>query len=191
MLFELNAPAELVCDFFYFALTTILFLRGVYPHNEFKRVRRWGIPLFDSVNSDVVAYLRNATSQLKKWITHRSLQQLALVIVDYNDQPVERWHFNITTNSAEVNDVVSLQATMRQIGASISYLPILTGRHSFHIVIEDDHMIGIPDEMWSEVQTRRDINEEGRQTIQFDSLVAGGGVKVAPEVVYRVDPRRF
>lgn len=113
------------------------------------------------------------------------------MIVDYSDQPVERWHFNITTTSAEVNDVVSLQATMRQIGASISYLPILTGRHSFHIVIEDDPMIGVPDEMWSEVQTRRDINEEGRQTIQFDGMVAGGRMKVAPEVVYRVDPRRF
>lgn len=189
MILKLNAPAELVCEFFYYALTAVLFLRGVYPHHEFRRVRRWGIPLFESVNPDVVLYLRKAMFELKIWIARRSLHQLALVIVDYSDQPAERWHFNVSTSTISQQDIKSLQATMRQIGASVSYLPILTGPHSFHIVIEDDHAVNDPGELWSEVQFHRDLPSEGQQKIQFTKVDAGA-VEVSPEVLYCVDPRR-
>uniref|UniRef100_A0A7N0VK54 HORMA domain-containing protein n=1 Tax=Kalanchoe fedtschenkoi TaxID=63787 RepID=A0A7N0VK54_KALFE len=85
----------------------------------------------------VKAFLANLTSQLSEWLESGKLQRIVLVIMSKaTGEVLERWNFSIETDGEVVEKGVSrgksdkeimreIQAIMRQIASSITYLPCL------------------------------------------------------------------
>lgn len=82
------------------------------------------------------------------WLSQGEVKKVVLVLMDLNTQePLERWTFDIETDEAYVNDPTltsekspveiqrEISAIMRQISASVTYLPLFESPVSFDILI--------------------------------------------------------
>jgi len=85
-----------------FAVNSILFQRGIYPADEFGRVKKYGMTLLISQQESVKAFIEKITTQIATWLETGNLQRVVLVIASISSKEVlERWNFNIE-NDREV-----------------------------------------------------------------------------------------
>ncbi|KAG4923120.1 Mitotic spindle checkpoint protein MAD2 [Glycine soja] len=133
----LRGSAAIVSEFFGYAANSILYNRGVYPEESFVKVKKYGLPMLLTEDEGVKSFLANLTAQLSEWLEAGKLQRVVLVIMSKaTSEVLERWNFSIETDSEVVEKGVSreksdkeimreIQAIMRQIASSITYLPCL------------------------------------------------------------------
>ncbi|XP_020523467.1 mitotic spindle checkpoint protein MAD2 isoform X1 [Amborella trichopoda] len=133
----LKGSAAIVSEFFGYAANSILYNRGVYPEECFVKVKKYGLPMLLIEDDAVKAFLACLTSQISEWLESGKLQRVVLVIMSKaSSEVLERWNFNIETDNEVVEKGVSraksdkeimreIQAIMRQIASSITYLPCL------------------------------------------------------------------
>ncbi|KAK4777823.1 hypothetical protein SAY87_018010 [Trapa incisa] len=144
----LRGSAAIVSEFFgyaanrfgcwgFFFSVSILYNRGVYPEESFAKVKKYGLPMLLTHDEGVKSFIANLTSQLSEWLEAGKLQRVVLVIMSKSSSKVlERWNFSIQTDGEVVEKGVSreksdkeimreIQAIMRQIASSITYLPCL------------------------------------------------------------------
>ncbi|GIM08244.1 hypothetical protein Vretimale_12323 [Volvox reticuliferus] len=95
----LKGSAQIVTQYFDYAVQSILYQRGVYPSEAFKQKKEYGIMLWVSNDESLNAYLSTVLTQAKAWLESGKLRQMVLVIVDARSSEVlERWTFDIETN---------------------------------------------------------------------------------------------
>lgn len=165
----LKGSSKVVCDYFEFAINNILFQRGIYPSEDFQTVRKYDLPLLIAIDEDIKSYIDKFLTQIKKWVYGTTLQKLVLVIMDkVTGQSVERWEFNLeifnNNDSNDNNEMMidsndntngqadkllttkskdlikkEIQAIIRQITSSTTYLPVLDGEFTFNILVYTDH----------------------------------------------------
>ncbi|PIA51370.1 hypothetical protein AQUCO_01100296v1 [Aquilegia coerulea] len=133
----LRGSSAIVSEFFGYAANSILYNRGVYPEESFVKVKKYGLPMLLTEDENVKCFLTNLTTQLSEWLEAGKLQRIVLVIMSKSTGEVlERWNFSIETDKEAVEKGVSreksdkeimreIQAIMRQIASSITYLPCL------------------------------------------------------------------
>ncbi|KAL2903526.1 Mitotic spindle checkpoint protein MAD2 [Bienertia sinuspersici] len=133
----LRGSAAIVSEFFGYAANSILYNRGVYPEESFAKVKKYGLPMLLTQDEGVKTFITNLTAQLSEWLEAGKLQRVVLVIMSKSTNEVlERWNFSIETDNEVVEKGVSreksdkeimreIQAIMRQIASSITYLPCL------------------------------------------------------------------
>ncbi|KAI8620342.1 mitotic spindle checkpoint component mad2 [Chytriomyces sp. MP71] len=171
----LRGSAQMVTEFFDFSINSILFQRAVYPPEDFKVVKRYGLNLL--VNSDyaVQAYLKQIMTQIEKWILAKTISKLVLVLTSLETREVlERWQFNIHLESTDKENTSSnptssfhgpampsqtasaaqpktekqinaeIAAIMRQITASVSFLPMMTDPCTFNVLAYTDKDADVP-----------------------------------------------
>lgn len=143
----LKGSSKIVTDYFEFATHNILFQRGIYPPEDFITVKRYDLPMLMSSDDEVKTYIGNIMTQLKKWIYGGKLLKLVVVIMNKaSAEPVERWEFSVDIHGdgleeekpkAEVQR--EIQAIVRQITASVSYLPFLKDDiYTFNVLVYTD-----------------------------------------------------
>lgn len=60
----LRGSTDIVTEFFNFSVNNILYQRGVYPPESFKRIAKYGQTLFITTDEKLSAYLQNVLKQL-------------------------------------------------------------------------------------------------------------------------------
>ncbi|GMM35509.1 spindle checkpoint protein [Saccharomycopsis crataegensis] len=200
--FALKGSSKCVCDFFEYSLHSLLYQRGLYAPEDFTTVKKYGLPMMFSIDEEVKNYIRQVMSQVHKWVYRGSVTRLVVPIVDQStDDVVERWEFvlEVSEPSSQVRDnngkpkeeiQKEIQAIIRQITASVTFLPALDdGSYTFSVLVYGDSKgLGVPTQ-W--VDTKGDGKEvelsqgEKKEVIQFRSFSTDNH-KVGAFVSYKI-----
>jgi mitotic spindle assembly checkpoint protein MAD2 len=62
--FTLRGSSEVVTEFFEYCVNNILYQRGIYPPESFKRVPKYGLSMVITTDESVSAYITNIINQL-------------------------------------------------------------------------------------------------------------------------------
>lgn len=184
----LKGSSKIVADYFEFAINNILFQRGIYPTEDFITVRKYDLPLLVTADDEVKQYIQNIMSQVKKWIYGGKIIRLVVVIINKSTtETVERWEFSIEIlNSGDNNNEESetnkgkqqiqkeIQSIIRQITASVSYLPLLKDdEYTFNVLVYTDPKYdtqNIPKE-WADTNGDAKLIEGGNvELVKFTSF---------------------
>ncbi|VDP95198.1 unnamed protein product [Echinostoma caproni] len=88
---SLKGSSDILVDYFFYAVNSILYQRGVYPEASFKKDVQYELSMLVAADEGLINYLKTILAQLKG-----SLQKLVLVIKCVKTEEVlERWQFNI------------------------------------------------------------------------------------------------
>ncbi|CAM0138683.1 Mitotic spindle checkpoint component mad2 [Umbelopsis sp. WA50703] len=150
----LDGSVALVVEFFKYSVNSILFQRAVYPPEEFTVKKKYGLNILVTINNELQQYLNQVCSQLQEWLKPGKISKLVLVIKDKETtEVVERWQFDIHVQrpesaepTAKTQDQIykEVQAIMRQITASVTFLPILEEKYTFNILVYADEDVQVP-----------------------------------------------
>ncbi|KAJ3193273.1 Mitotic spindle checkpoint component mad2 [Irineochytrium annulatum] len=162
----LKGSAQLVAEFFDYSIQNILFQRALYPPEDFKMTRKYGLNILTTTDDTIQKYLRQILDQVEVWIRSKTISSIVLVISTRDTREVvERWQFNIELEPEEVvlrpadkNGKPSkpkppktekeihgeIAAIMRQITASVSFLPVLDEPCTFNILAYTDRDAEVP-----------------------------------------------
>ncbi|KAG9255519.1 DNA-binding protein [Emericellopsis atlantica] len=194
----LKGSAKLVAEFFQYSIHTILFQRGVYPAEDFSAVKKYGLNMLVSSDDQVKAYIRKIMSQLDKWMVGGKISKLVIVITDKDTgEHVERWQFDVqifqptkskskptdenasrsaaaassatqTEEKTEQEIQAEIAAIFRQITASVTFLPQLSGDCTFNVLVYADADSDVPVE-WGDSDAKEIENGERVQLRGFST----------------------
>ncbi|CAK9316494.1 unnamed protein product [Citrullus colocynthis] len=178
----LRGSAAIVSEFFGYAANSILYNRGLYPEESFVRVKKYGLPMLLTQDEGVKTFISNLTAQLSEWLEAGKLQRVVLVIMSKsNNEVLERWNFRIETDGEVVEQGVSreksdkeimreIQAIMRQIASSITYLPCLDEPCVFDVLAYTDKDLAVPF-TWMESDPKLIANPQMVKLHSFDTKI--------------------
>ncbi|ORX78819.1 DNA-binding protein [Anaeromyces robustus] len=151
----LSGSSNIVAEFFEYCINSILFQRGIYEPEDFKMIKKYNLNLLVTTDDRVQAYISEIMKQVKKWIGSQSIKKLVLAIISKESRDVmERWQFDIeiqkdieNENKREKseNEIQNeIQAILRQLTASISFLPLLEEPCTFNVIAYTDKNAEVP-----------------------------------------------
>lgn len=183
----LKGSSKIVADYFEFAINNILFQRGIYPAEDFITVKKYDLPLLVTADEEVKDYIRNIMTQVKKWIYGGKIIKLVVVIINKSTTDiVERWEFAIEifkndgqssdTSDSKPKELIQkeIQSIIRQITASVSYLPFLKDDdYTFNVLVYTDPKYdtrNLPNE-WADTNGDAKLVEgENVENVKFTSF---------------------
>ncbi|ORY27436.1 putative mitotic spindle checkpoint-related protein [Naematelia encephala] len=160
----LKGSTALVTEFFEYSVNSILYQRGVYPSDDFRMVKKYGLPMLVTADESLKEYLQTILAQVHEWLLTSSITRLVLAIKSIEtDETLERWQFDIQTEtpSTPVPNPVPVPAVpgeksgtrpgkrkektehdvqgeireiMKQITSSVTFLPILEEECTFTLL---------------------------------------------------------
>nr|XP_039273710.1 mitotic spindle assembly checkpoint protein MAD2A-like [Styela clava] len=151
----LKGSAAIVSEFFYYGINSILYQRGIYPAEMFTREKKYGLTILVCTDDKIKEYLEeNVCPQLTEWLEQGVVNRLVVVIKDVDTkEPLERWQFEIdcdktvTSKDGEKNhktkEIAEIHkeicAVIRQITATVTFLPLLETACSFDVLFYTSH----------------------------------------------------
>jgi mitotic spindle assembly checkpoint protein MAD2 len=205
----------IVTEFFHYAINSILYQRGIYEPETFKRESKYGLTVLTSTDAGLLEYLGSVMEQMGTWLTEGDVQRLVLVVAGVDSgETLERWTFNVSvddtandtvtavdgsgdensTNSAnnnaqattkkksktiaEINSEIA--AIIRQITASVTFLPLLTEPCTFDLLIYTSQAAAVPTK-WIDSDPQYIMNSSEVKLRSFTTSVH----KVDSMVAYR------
>ncbi|XP_073497229.1 mitotic spindle assembly checkpoint protein MAD2A [Phyllobates terribilis] len=178
----LKGSADIVSEFFYFGINSILYQRGIYPAETFARAQKYGLTLLISTDPDLKNYLTTVVEQLKDWLYKCQVQKLVVVISSIdNSEILERWQFDIECDKAvKDNSIVrdkspkviqeEIRSVIRQITATVTFLPLLETSCAFDLLIYTDKDSDVP-EKWEESGPQFVSNSEEVRLRSFTTTI--------------------
>ena len=162
----LRGSTAIVTEFFGYAVNSILYQRGIYPPETFERKQKYGLGMLVTTDESLKAYLVNVLQQINDWMMQKMLQKLVLVITAVGSKEVlERWVFDIEQEK-DVNEdgtatvekpakeiTAEISAIIRQITASVTFLPLLEEACTFDLLVYTNTESAVPKE-WEESDAR-------------------------------------
>ncbi|XP_014302454.1 mitotic spindle assembly checkpoint protein MAD2A-like [Myotis lucifugus] len=176
-----------------FGINSILYQRGIYPSETFTRVQKYGLTLLVTTDPALMKYLNNVVEQLKDWLYKCSVQKLVVVISNIEDGEVlERWQFDIECDKTARDDSApreksqkaiqdEIRSVIRQITATVTFLPLLEASCSFDLLIYTDKDLVVP-EKWEESGPQFIANSEQVRLRSFTTTIH----KVNSMVAYKI-----
>jgi mitotic spindle assembly checkpoint protein MAD2 len=164
----------------------------------FKRESKYGLTVLTTTDKGLLQYLRNVQSQVTEWLLAGNIQRLVVVVSGAESlETLERWQFNVTIESLKdsenqdpnkhtlpsqgksVKEIHNeIQAIIRQITASVTFLPLLQEPCTFDLLVYTDKDIQTP-EKWADsdpcyIQNSSEVKLRSFTTSvhKIDSLVA-------------------
>lgn len=201
----LSGSADLVTDFFSYGVNTLLYQRGIYSVDTFSRISKYGLTMLISTDPRVIKFLDSVLQQMRIWLQRRELKRVVVLFASVATKKVlERWAFDInlvddhqsqkgapgqnTPLSKEHRDrverdiVSQIQAVIRQITASVTFLPLLDEPCAFDMLIYTNQDIETPAK-WLESSPRIIPDKENVQLRSFSTNLHN----VAASVSYAKD----
>ncbi|GAO52129.1 DNA-binding protein [Saitoella complicata NRRL Y-17804] len=186
----LKGSAKLVSEFFEFTINSILYQRGIYPPEDFKAVKKYGLTMMVTDDEDVKAYIKKIMGQLHKWVTGGKITKLIVAVTSKETaETVERWQFALEINNKnpvapttpskagsappaadkpEAEITKEIQALIRQITASVTFLPQLEGLCTFNVLVYADNDSEVPAE-WVDSDAKEVVGAEAVQMRSFST----------------------
>eukprot|EP00889_Picochlorum_renovo_P005511 jgi/Picre1/32541/NNA_007887.t1 len=162
----LKGSTNTVSEFFQYALSSVLYQRGVYPADNFEPTKKYGITVMTVRDMKLQVYLKEVLEYFTKWLETGTLQKAVLVILGAaSGHVLERWSFDIQTDKGVVRGeteatekdegqvMQEVQAIIRQITASVTFLPLLQETCSIDLLAYTDKDLAVPSE-WEESDPR-------------------------------------
>lgn len=134
-----------------YGINSILFQRGIYPPEEFDNTQQYGLTILMSKNDKIQEFLTNVLSQTEAWLSKNLLNKVSMVITNAHTKEVlECWDFKVQAQPGDGPDTSAMNLTsskdikrvqneirdvMRQISATVSYLPLLDCICTFDVMI--------------------------------------------------------
>jgi hypothetical protein len=84
----LRGSTDIIVEFFQYAITCILYQRGIYPAEDFDRISKYGLVLHVAKEEGLVTYLKSVLNQLKGRHTSSLRFQVAVSLC-----PTSFWSF--------------------------------------------------------------------------------------------------
>uniref|UniRef100_A0A6U4J3D9 HORMA domain-containing protein n=1 Tax=Hemiselmis andersenii TaxID=464988 RepID=A0A6U4J3D9_HEMAN len=191
----LKGSTEIVTEFFGYSINSILYQRGIYPPESFNKVQKYGLQMLVTGDSGLQSYLQQVLSQLSEWLYAGNVQKLVVVITALETKEVlERWNFDIQTEAKSVEDpnreteksdkeiMGEIQAIIRQITASVTFLPLLQDACTFDLLIYTDNDVSVP-QAWEESDPKYINNQQEVRLRSFSTTVH----KVDAMVAFKTD----
>ena len=127
------------------------------------------------------AYLENVLTQLSQWLAAGSVQKLVVVVTGQQTQEtLERWVFDVHTDKSvgpegkvekSQKEITSeIQAIIRQITASVTFLPLLDEPCTFDLLVYTDNDVDVP-QAWEESDPRYIANSDEVKLRSFTTKV--------------------
>lgn len=175
----LRGSTDTVVEFFGFAINSILYQRGVYPPQGFVPVSKYGLSILVTKDKGLQEYLGEVLLRLKCWMMHSQVKKLVVVVASQlTNETLERWTFDVQASpvmsltrlaqmdekaaaalavprsqSDGVREQKEIQAIIRQITASVTFLPLLDEPCSFDLLIYADKTAEVP-VAWAETDPK-------------------------------------
>ncbi|CAH2300668.1 mitotic spindle assembly checkpoint MAD2A, partial [Pelobates cultripes] len=190
----LKGSAEIVSEFFFCGINSILYQRGIYPAETFTRLQKYGLTLLVSTDPDLKDYLNKVVEQLKEWLYKCQVQKLVVVITSIDTNEIlERWQFDIECDKSlkddrfvgknirnPISSVVrekspkviqeEIRSVIRQITATVTFLPLLETACAFDLLIYTDKDLEVP-EKWEESGPQFVSNSEEVRLRSFTTTI--------------------
>ncbi|TDH72230.1 uncharacterized protein CCR75_005608 [Bremia lactucae] len=163
-LITLKGSTEIVTEFFSYSINTILYQRGIYPAESFKQVQKYGLNMLVTDDDKLNDFFTKFLHQLSSWLLKGEAKKLVLVITGIETQEVlERWAFEVHAEDGvgesapalkpQKEIMAEIQAIIRQITASVSFLPLLDEQCTFDLLVYTDKNSEVP-ALWEESDPR-------------------------------------
>jgi len=205
----LKGSVAIVSEFFFTAINSILYQRGIYEPESFKRESKYGLTVLTTMDEGLLKYLNQIMTQMEHWLLDGHVQRLVVVVsgLDSGDT-LERWQFNVTVDepagsngsTGDENKRISsnsssldkkgkksireihneIQAIIRQITASVTFLPLLNEPCSFDLLVYTDSAAVVP-QKWEESDPQYILNSQEVKLRSFTTSVH----KVESMVTYK------
>lgn len=159
-----GSSTDTVSEFFQCALSSVLYQRGVYPSENFEPTKKFGTTVMTVKDMALRVYLNDVMKYFTDWLKTGALQKAVLVILGASSGEVlERWSFDVCLTGNGKTDagngegvpvdngtmVKEIQAIIRQITASVTFLPLLEEACSIDLLAYTDKDASVPGE-WEE-----------------------------------------
>lgn len=198
---QLKGSIDIVVEFFHYGINSILYQRGLYPSDSFIQREKYGLPLLVTTNPQLKRYLDIILKQLETFLHSKNVHKIVIVILKVGSmEPVERWQFDVDLEPKQENNNTKhstgdpeyderkalkeiqegIRGVIRQITASVTFLPTLEGSHSFDILLYTDKDVELPNSEWSDTSAKLINNGQHVQLRGFTTQVH----KVEPIVSY-------
>lgn len=196
---QLKGSIDIVIEFFNYGINSILYQRGLYPSNSFIQREKYGLPLLVTTSPELKRYLDVVLNQMRKFLETKNVHKIVIVILRIDTrEPVERWQFDVDLDKEHENNNTEntlverderkilkeiqegIRGVIRQITASVTFLPTLEGSHSFDILLYTDKDVELPNSEWSDTNAKLINNGQHVQLRGFTTHVH----KVEPIVSY-------
>jgi len=136
----------------------------------FKRESKYGLTCLTTTDEGLLRYLRNVQTQVTEWLQTGNIQRLVVVVKGVDTmETLERWQFNVSVDDAtassgsenttpnqpvaptkSIKDIHNeIQAIIRQITASVTFLPLLQEPCTFDLLVYTDKDVEAP-EKWAD-----------------------------------------
>jgi mitotic spindle assembly checkpoint protein MAD2 len=186
----LKGSTQIITEFFGYAVYSILYQRAVYPPQAFDSVQKYGLTMLVANDEKLRRYLENVLAQLEIWLMEKQVKRIVVAVVGTeSNQTLERWTFSIETD-AELAKTGSdkpqseitreMQAIIRQITASVTFLPLLDEPCQFELLIYADKDAQVPHE-WEETDAKLIVDAQEVRLRSFTTKIH----KVDSMVAYR------
>ncbi len=93
---SLKGSSSMVHEFFAYSLQSILYQRELYPAEDFKPVKKYGLQILVSTDDELSEYIARSMAQVQRWLEHGQIDRLVVAIVEKGTGDVrERWQFDV------------------------------------------------------------------------------------------------
>jgi len=172
----LKGSVDIVSEFFFYAINSILYQRGIYQPETFKRESKYGLTVLTSTDEGLLKYLAQVMGQVESWLMNGDVQRLVVVVSGVDSgETLERWQFNVdleggedtclgeenqkpnqklsgssSSNNSKKNKKTTkeihgeIQAIIRQVTASVTFLPLLSEPCSFDLLVYTKKDAAVP-----------------------------------------------
>ena len=79
----LKGSTEIVTEFFNYSVNSILYQRGIYPPESFKRVSQYGLSMMVTTDEGLLSYLNNIIRQLECKISNLFFIYIYLILISF------------------------------------------------------------------------------------------------------------
>uniref|UniRef100_A0A914E1Q3 Mitotic spindle assembly checkpoint protein MAD2A n=1 Tax=Acrobeloides nanus TaxID=290746 RepID=A0A914E1Q3_9BILA len=187
----LKGSAQMIREFFFYGINSILYQRGIYPSDNFDRVKQYGITLLVNRDHKLQQFLKPLLEQVEHWLSKRLLKKLILVLSDVSTKEVlERWQFDIENEAIDGEETKQdekkvkqgIADVIKQIVASVAFLPLLETQCAFDVLIYTGKEVEMPED-WADSSA---CLLENPEEVQLRCLSTGIH-KVHTKVQYKAD----
>lgn len=93
----LKGSVAIVSEFFFTAINSILYQRGIYTPETFRRESKYGLTVLTTTDEGLLKYLNNVMGQMEEWLLNGNVQRLVVVVTGVDSgETLERWQFNVS-----------------------------------------------------------------------------------------------
>ncbi|XP_037937768.1 mitotic spindle assembly checkpoint protein MAD2A [Teleopsis dalmanni] len=183
----LKGSAQIIVEYLKYGINSILFQRGIYPAESFENAQQYGLTILMSTDPKIQEFLVNVLRQTEEWLAKDLIEKISMIITNAHTKEVlECWDFKMQLDATNVEceggDATKIACTkdmkriqneirdvMRQISATVSYLPLIEAICTFDVLIYINKTCDTP-EKWKETDAAVIQNS---QVVQLRSFSTG------------------